>query len=63
MYIIILFEMFMLCNYSDNDAIIKVYNYRETSYEIEFEVHGAKGASIHATFSNELFLYTCTMYI
>ena len=33
------------------------------SYEIEFEMHGAKGASIHATFNNELFLYTCTIYI
>ena len=38
MCIIILFEMLMFCNYSDNDAIIKVYNYRGTSYEMEFTV-------------------------
>ena len=55
MYIIILFEMLMLCNYSDNIAIIKVYNYKGTSYEMEFEVHGAERASMHAAFSNKIY--------
>ena len=34
-----------------------IYNYRGTSYEMEFEVDSAKRASMHVAFSNKLFCY------